>query len=174
MKGHIRQRKLLQRRAENRGKQTAFHRSVSYTIQKQLFSMNQPQVYLCFLPLEPPFLLPPSPPTPLGCTGPWFESSEFSSVALSCPTLCNPMDCSTTSLSHRANSHGLTILHRIVYMFPCYFLHTSHPLPPPSHVHKSVLYVCISIAALQTVLSVPLIFVDFESCENHIYFKITN
>ena len=38
-------------------------------------------------------------------------------------------------------------------IFPsCYSLRTSHPLLPPhpsSHVRKSVLYVCVSIAALQ-------------------------
>ena len=31
--------------------------------------------------------------------------------------------------------------------FPCYSFHTSRPLLPP-HVHKSILYVCFSIAAL--------------------------
>ena len=41
-------------------------------------------------------------------------------------------------------------------MFPCCFLQLSHPLLPPTHVHKSVLYVCISIAALQIGSSVHL------------------
>ena len=31
-------------------------------------------------------------------------------------------------LSHTANSHWLSILHLVVYMLPCYFLHLSHPL----------------------------------------------
>ena len=36
----------------------------------------------------------------------------------------------------------------VVYMFPCYFLHSSHsPLPFP-YVHKSVLYVCVSFKHL--------------------------
>ena len=43
----------------------------------------------------------------------------------------------------------LSILHMVVHMFPCYFLQLSHPLLPPIHVHKSVLYVCISTAALK-------------------------
>jgi len=33
--------------------------------------------------------------------------------------------------------------------FQCYSLHTSHPLLPSPHVHKSVLYVCFFTAALQ-------------------------
>ena len=35
------------------------------------------------------------------------------------------------------------------YKFPHYSLHTSHPLLPIPHVHKSILYVCFSIAALK-------------------------
>ena len=40
-------------------------------------SMNQPQVYICSLPLAPPSHLPPHP-TPLGCHG----ASDFSSLRL--------------------------------------------------------------------------------------------
>ena len=36
-----------------------------------------------------------------------------------------------------------------ISLFPCYSLHTPHSLFPSPHVHKSVLYVCFSIAALQ-------------------------
>ena len=32
--------------------------------------------------------------------------------------------------------------------FPCYSFHTSHPLLPSPHVHKSILYVSFCIAAL--------------------------
>ena len=53
------------------------------------------------------------------------------------------------SKSHMANSHWLSILHMVLYRFPCYSLHTSHPFLPSKHVHKSFLYVCISSAALQ-------------------------
>ena len=59
------------------------------------------------------------------------------------------------SLSHTVNFHWLSILHMIVYMFPCYSLHTSHPLLPSPRVHKSVLYVWFSIAVLQINSSVP-------------------
>ena len=34
-----------------------------------------------------------------------------------------------SSLSHTANSHWQSILHMVMYMFPCYSLHSSHPLP---------------------------------------------
>ena len=50
---------------------------------------------------------------------------------------------SLSSLSHTANSHWLSILHMLAYMFPRYSLHLSHsllPTPPPC-----VPYVCISI-----------------------------
>ena len=45
-------------------------------------------------------------------------------------------------------STGCLILHMVMYMFLCYTLSSSHPLLP-SCVHKSVLYICVSIAALQ-------------------------
>ena len=45
-------------------------------------------------------------------------------------------------------STGCLILHMVMYMFLCYPLSSSHPLLP-SCVHKSVLYICVSIAALQ-------------------------
>ena len=56
-----------------------------------------------------------------------------------------------SSLSHTASFHWLSILHMIVFMLPCYSLHSSHslfPPPYPTHVHKSVLYIWVSIAAL--------------------------
>ena len=60
---------------------------------------------------------------------------------------------SLRSLSHMATSHCLSVLDVVVYMFLCYSLHSSHPLlpphPHPSPVCKSVLYVCITIAALK-------------------------
>ena len=40
--------------------------------------------------------------------------------------------------SHTANS----------LMFPCHSFHTSHPLLLSPHVHKSILYVCFSVATL--------------------------
>ena len=39
--------------------------------------------------------------------------------------------------------------------FTCYSPHTFHPLLHSPHVHKSILYVCFSIAVLQITSSVP-------------------
>ena len=83
------------------------------------------------IPISPPSwnsLLSPSP---------FYPSRLLQSPHLSC-------------LGHTANSHWLSILHMVMYMLPCYSLHTFHPpFPPPLHVRKSVLYVCVSTAALQ-------------------------
>ena len=54
----------------------------------------------------PSFLNLPPHPTPLGCHR------------------------ALGSLHHTANSHWLSILHMIVYMFRCYSLKSSHSLPP--------------------------------------------
>ena len=68
------------------------------------------------------------------------------------------------SLSHRANPHCLYILHMLVYMFPYYSLHrpilSFLPCPHP-HVHKSVLHIHVSIAALQEDSSVPSFFISY-------------
>ena len=50
------------------------------------------------------------------------------------PTLSHPSRWSQSpglsSLSHLANSHWLSILHKLMYMFPCYSFYSSHPLLP--------------------------------------------
>ena len=72
-------------------------------------SMNQPRVHTCPLSLEPLSLLPVHP-IPLGC----HRAPDLS------------------SLHHTTNSHWLSILHTVMYMFPCYSFNSSHPvLPPP-------------------------------------------
>ena len=53
-----------------------------------------------------------------------------------------------------ANSHCLSILHMLVYMFQGYSLKSSTLFFPHS-VEKSVLYVCVSFADLQIGSSVP-------------------
>ena len=62
---------------------------------------------------------------------------------------------SLSSLSHTANSHWLSILHMLVYMFSCYCLHATLSILPPSpscsrplvssplRAHKSALHVCL-------------------------------
>ena len=67
-------------------------------------NINQ-YVYICLLPLESTsHLLPHS--IHLGC----HRAPDLS------------------SLNHTVNSQWLTILHILVYMFPCYYLHSSHLL----------------------------------------------
>ena len=94
-------------------------------------AMNQPQVHVCPFPLGPP-LPPPTPSTPLGC---------HRALGLS-------------SLGYRPTSHQQSVLHLVMEMFQCSSLHSS-TLSFPHCAHKSVLYVCVSIAALQIGSSVP-------------------
>ena len=71
--------------------------------------------------------------------------SQFSSVAQACPTLCDPMNFSTPGLPvhHQHPEYTQTHVHRVGDA-----IQPSHPLLPSPHGHKSVLYVCFSIAAL--------------------------
>ena len=71
-------------------------------------NVNQPQVCICPLPLEPPS----HPPTPS------HPSRLSQSTGLS-------------SLHHTANSNQLSVLHMVMYMFQCYSLNSSHVLPSP-------------------------------------------
>ena len=58
-----------------------------------------------------------------------FNSIQFSSVSQSCPTLCNPMDCSTPGLlvHHQLPELAQTHVHRIGDA-----IQPSHPLSSPS------------------------------------------
>ena len=93
--------------------------------------MNQPQVYICPVPLEPPSHFP-AHPTPLG--------------GQRAPRL--------SSRGRTADSHWVTIFHVEMYvsMLLCQF---APPSPSPDYVHKSVLCDCIFTASLQIGLSVP-------------------
>ena len=75
------------------------------------------------------------------------ENFQFSSVAQSCLTLFDPMDCSMpgfpvyrqlpefthpsapalSTLSHASNLDWWSISHMVIYMFQCYSLKSSHP-----------------------------------------------
>ena len=59
----------------------------------------------------------------------WFGSLQFSSVAQSCPTVCNPMNCSTPGLSvhHQQPEFTQTHVHRVGDA-----IQSSHPLSSPS------------------------------------------
>ena len=58
-----------------------------------------------------------------------FGSVQFSSVAQSCPTLCDPMNCSTPGLSvhHQLPESTQTHVHRVGDA-----IQPSHPLSSPS------------------------------------------
>ena len=64
----------------------------------------------------------------LGC-GTIISSAQFSSVAQSCPTLCDPMDCSTPGLSvhHHLPELAQTHVHPVGDA-----IQPSHPLLSPS------------------------------------------
>ena len=75
---------------------------------------------------EPPSHLPPYP-IPLGC----------------------PRAPALDALLYVLNLHWSSILHMVMYMFQCYSIKSSHPY------QKSVLYVCVSFAALHVGSSLP-------------------
>ena len=86
---------------------------------------------------------------------------------------------SLSSLSCTAKSHRLSILHTVVYMFPCYSLHSTLSFLPPAYVHKSVLYVCVSMVTLQISSSVisfliPYIYVLTYNICFFTYFNLYN
>ena len=47
------------------------------------------------------------------------------------------------SQNHRANSHWLSILHMLMYVFKCYFLKLSHPLLLPLSPKVCPLHLCL-------------------------------
>ena len=96
-------------------------------------------IYLCPLPLEPPSYSTSTPSHPsrllqstrlssLGCTA-TSHSVQFSSVAQSCTTLCNPMNRSTPGLPvhHQLPEFTQTHVHPVGDA-----IQPSHPLSSPS------------------------------------------
>ena len=59
-------------------------------------------------------------------------SVQLSSVAHSCPTLCNPMDCSTPGFPVQSNTRSLLKLKSIELVMPSNHLILCHPLLLPS------------------------------------------
>ena len=49
---------------------------------------------------------------------------------------------SLSRLSHTANSHGLSVLHTVIYVFPCYSLYFSHPI---LWTFEQVCYLCLGL-----------------------------
>ena len=89
------------------------------------------------------------------------ESLLPSWTSLPPPTLSHPsrlsQSTSLNSLCHTANSHWLWILHMVMYMFQGYSLNF-FTLSFPLCIHKSLLYVCISLACMLSHFSCVLLF----------------
>ena len=102
--------------------------------------VNQLYVYI-YIPISPPSCvsLPPS----LSHPSKWSQSTELI-------YLCDV-----------AASHQLSILHLVVYICQCYSLTSSQLTLHPSHVLKSVLYVCIFIPVLPLGFSEPFFLKEF-------------
>ena len=98
--------------------------------------MNQPLIYICSLPLEPSSHLPPHP-IPLGCHR--------------APGLSSP--------HHTANSHWLSILRGVMYMFQCYSLSLFHPLLPP--LCPQVFSLCLHLCSCPANRFISVIFLGF-------------
>ena len=47
------------------------------------------------------------------------------------------------ALLHASNLHWLSILHMVIYMFQCYSLKSSHPLPLPQSTKVCSLHLCL-------------------------------
>ena len=67
-----------------------------------------------------------------------FSSVQFSSVAQSCPTLCNPMNCSTPGLTVHHHSRSLLKLMSIESVMPSNHLILCHPLLLPPSIFPSI------------------------------------
>ena len=106
------------------------------------------------LPLHPIPLGHPGAPAP----NTLFSSVQFSSVAQSCPTLCDPMNRSTVHvLLKPCVMHQTWIgdsLH--IWYFTCFNAIFQYYPPSLSHrVQKTVQYICVSFAVLHTGLLLP-------------------
>ena len=63
-------------------------------------------------------------------TGIHISSPSWTNLPLTTPLGCHRA-LGLSSLSHMANSHWLSILHMLMYMFWCHSLNSSYPLLPP-------------------------------------------
>ena len=95
----------------------------------------------------------------------------YNPLPLEPPALSQPSRLSQrtklSSLCYTTGSHQSSILHIIVYICQYYSLNLPHP-PLPAHVHKSLLYICISIAVLKIGSSVLFFQISYV-CVNIIF-----
>ena len=97
-------------------------------------NVNQPQVYICSLPLEPPSQPPPIPPL-------WVITEYQVELPV------------TQQLSTRSST-----LHTVMYMFQCYSLNLSHPLF--AWLCPQVCSLCILFLSCPTNSFISTIFLD--------------
>ena len=76
-----------------------------------------------------------------------------------------------SSLCYTATFHQLFILHMVLYKFQCYSLNQPHLLLPA--IYKPVLYVRISISALQIGSSVLFFYIPYICIMIFIFFFLT-
>ena len=88
--------------------------------------MNQPQVYMC--PLSQTCLPSPSP-------------SHLSGLSQFTQTLSAPF--------HASNLDWSSISQMVIYMFQCYSLKSSHPLPLPLSPKVCSLHLCLLLSRIQ-------------------------
>ena len=110
--------------------------------------MNQPQVHVCPLPLEPPSHLPPHP-TPLGC----HRVLGFS------------------SLLYTVNSHWPSISHMVMRLFPSYSLHSFHLLLPPNLFLNMSFYHTINLVRKEKYLLFKNVVIQHSEATKVISFK---
>ena len=83
-------------------------------------------------------------------------------VSLSPPTPshCSQLSQSTrlSSLNQTANSHWLSTLHMVIYLFQCYCLNSPHPLPP--QLWPQVCSLCLCLHCCPTHRFLSTIFLD--------------
>ena len=82
---------------------------------------------------------PPGSPVP-GIL--WARILEWVAISFSTHSSRLSQNPSLSRLSHTANSHGLSVLHTVIYMFPCYSLYFSHPIP---WTFEQVCYLCLGL-----------------------------
>ena len=109
------------------------------------------QLYIYIYPVSPPSCvsLPPS----LSHLSMWSQSTEL------------------LSLYYAAASHQLSILHLVVYTYPCHSLTSSQLTLSPPHVLKSILYICVFIRVLPLGSSEPFFFLldSIYMCQHTVF-----
>ena len=143
------------------------------------------QEYLSGLPCPPPgYLLYPGI-EPVSLTSPALAGSiyttnanwevQFSSVAQSCPTLCDPMNCSTPGLPvhHQLPEFTQTHIHRVRDAIqPSHSLSCPSPSAPDPSQHQSLFQWVLNHISVLTLSLLFIFSLYFSSCMlSNLYFS---